>query len=342
MIMKPFKIKGSRRDLGFAHGEEYRDKIHRLIDKRKSILFSEVANLSEETLSNVCRASIQYIHKAAPKIYEEIEAVACACGIDISLLIIAGGYTDLLDIFNACNKHEYSECSILANPQAGYICGTWDSHAGAQESMVLLHRCPSDANTEVLALTTAGWPAQQGINSNGLAFAINNLVPNTASPYGLNYIAANAVMAEATTLDCFSEYCSKVNFSSGHAYILLNNNGRGLSIETAVNKVSQHRFCDTFIHTNHYLHSPLIDDNKACKYFESSILRMNELISSKENISNSKSFSEFLSESIYVNKSNRSESAKTCAHYFLLPKQQKMYFLPGAGEGSPMREITLA
>ncbi len=210
------KLEGTREEMGAAHGEHFRELIVGLIQSRTDILYSEFPALTIGRLEEVCSSSIEVTQKYTPSIFREVKATARACNVPAWKLIVCGGYTDLLDVFRMqfklTNSDDISECTTLINPADGVVLGTWDSNPEALDCAVVLQREPIDISISSVCLTTAGWPAQQGINSSGIAFAINNLMPAQADEFGLNYISANAMLAEVESISQFIAFARGVDF----------------------------------------------------------------------------------------------------------------------------------
>ena len=182
-------------------------------------------------------------------------------------LIVAGGYTDVLGGLIAPRPQYRTgtcECTVVAISGArgsgAVIAGTWDSHASASPALVLLRRQPT-SGFSTLTLTTAGWPAQQGVTSAGLAFATNNLRPRHGGP-GIVYIGALAHLLSVGSIDAARDIFLRLQYCSGHFYPIGDHHGRLLLLETS-NGAKAELACDRCVvaHTNHYLATELQDDN---------------------------------------------------------------------------------
>ena len=337
----PFlSLSGSRAEIGQAHGEEFRTEIRNLIDSRTHLLLGYFPQLTKEGLSEVCKTAFDYVRRDTPEVYLEVSATAKASGSLEHDMIVCGGYTDLLDYFRfKYPKNHFDdpgECTTLLDVKNGMIWGTWDSNPEAMDCSVLLRRSFKNRDLTVLSLTTAGWPAQQGVNSNGIAFAINNLMPRVGNRAGLNYIAALAQCAECQTIDEFLRFSRSVVFSGGHAYVLVDGNKQGVVVETTVEGSANITLNEDHIQTNHYILEPLLDDNSRYPFLKGSIDRYQEMKAMKKGFGSQIEFIEELKRSKFVNKKDPNGSAFTCAHFCIDAKNRRFSLRKGPADGAPL------
>lgn len=339
--IKYLSVEGTPKNMGLAHGEEFKDKILFLLEERTTLLFKCLPSLTLEQLRRTCQKQYNYFKLHCPTLEEEVSSIAKAANIKPYQLVQAGGYTDLLDSLGINHGYNLSECSIAMRPEEGYMAGTWDSHPSAIEGLILLKRAPANTALRTLALTTAGWPAQQGINSSGLAFSITNLTPRRARKRGMNYIAANAVMSTCANIENFLQFAEKVKFCSGHSYLILDSNNRSCVIETSADRFISRVLLEPYIMTNHYRLYPKLDDNSNYRYLDGSINRQIEMEKTSLGFSSPQEFSKSMSQSLHVNKKDLHGVSVTCAYFFLVPKKQELYFSKGPSYGGLMTKVVL-
>lgn len=340
-MLKKIVIEGSPEEMGNAHGEILKDKIVNLANERKQLLYEQIDGLTEDKLIDVTLDTFRLLKLSRPLLYRELVATSISAGIEEHELLIAGGYTDILDSLSSNDRGKISECTVAINATTGYLYGTWDSHPSAEKSLVLLERRPTLSNVNTLALTTAGWPAQQGLNNYGLAFAITNLTPKTAIKKGIHYIVANAVMANSKSIADFLGFAQHNLFSSGHSYLLLDKSRRAVVIETNKENLSVVEVQDNFVMTNHYCIPPQIDNNDRYAYYKASKERRSEMSEASSLINSPEEFSKWLSNSKIVNKKYKIDAiAVTCAYFFIVPETQTLFYCKGASYGEQMRSVT--
>jgi Acyl-coenzyme A:6-aminopenicillanic acid acyl-transferase len=284
--MREITVSGSLCEMGEQHGEAAADLIADLFATRFELLVHQMAAAvpagaasdAARQVESWTRALVGEIVTHLPDVATELTAVARASSLQPWKLIVAGGYTDVLGgLVTPRHQRHASECTIVAmrgiRGGGTIIAGTWDSHASASPALVLLRRQPA-SGISTLALTTAGWPAQQGVTSAGLAFATTNLRPRRGGP-GVVYIGALAQLLSARSLDDAREVLLGLPYCSGHSYPVGDRHGRLLLVETS-NEAKAELMCDRDVlaHTNHYLAPGLEGENPRDEHLPNSVGRL--------------------------------------------------------------------
>jgi isopenicillin-N N-acyltransferase-like protein len=284
--MRAIAVSGSLSQMGQQHGEAAADLVSELFATRFELLARQLsAALPEKPASELARlieswTTVLFSEMAAhlPDVAAEVTGVARGSGLEPWQLIVAGGYTDVVGgLVSPRRQQVASECTVVAmsgvRGGGSVIAGTWDSHASASPALVLLRRQPASGPSS-LALTTAGWPAQQGVTSAGLAFATTNLRPRRGGR-GIAYIGALAQLlsmpsiAEARTLLLRLGYCS------GHYYPVGDEHGRLLLLETSNDDRAELASGNGLVpHTNHYLAPALESENPHDEQTANSVERL--------------------------------------------------------------------
>ena len=331
--------KGTHDQIGRQVGEEFRRKINNLLRLRRDILLGSVEGISLDDVERVCRVSVNSVKRYTPTVYTEINAVAEAANISVGEMMIAGGYTDLIDVLGKVTHPLDGECTVISRTDDRAIFGTWDSHVTAKDSLILLERHLS-CGLKTLALSTAGWPAQQGINNCGIAFAITNLTPKTSNPSGLNYIAANAYIADCRNIFQFLHFAKHTPFQSGHSFILSDSKGNGFVVETSASGISKRKTISCDCQTNHYIDIRL-DNNSNYSFMDGSKNRRFEAQTSLSSSTDAYKFKKALKLSQYINKSDPNSLAYTCGHFYLSTTQNKVWYSGGPATEDDMLCMTL-
>lgn len=322
-------VSGSFKRMGEIHGETYGQSIRNLFDCRYGLLRNSLNGGREKQIRLIAESLWNYLCKANENIAVEVESTARASHLHPWQLVVAGGFTDIMDVLSSNSKSDYHECTVAVDPEKGFIAGTWDSHPEAKDALILLERQP-DIGPATLALTTAGWPCQQGINSYGVGFAITNLTPQKAANYGLVYIAANAILGTAINTSNILEKLIKETYCSGHSYIVLDTTGDAAIMETThyTNKVYPITTLTT--KANHYFGgSGSIDNNSNYAHYQSSIIREKELMANLSSLKGFLDFSHCLSKCPTVNRSDSTQIAMTCAYFFISVKEKTIWYSKG-------------
>lgn len=248
-------LEGTPASIGAQHGETLREEIRYLCEERIDLIRSSTPGIKREDVRVAAAMVAREIARQLPRVFEETTSTARAANIDYWELVVAGGYSDVEDVVTrsaAGLGPSRSDCTLLpCIVDDGHIllAGTWDSHATAERSLVLVER-RVDAGPHTLALSTAGWPMQQGVTSAGIGFAIANLVARTPHT-GVSYIAVLPALAAAVTLEEVVDRLTSVSSCSARFYALCDEHGRYAGVET-----DGRQFWTSgvpAVHTNHFL-----------------------------------------------------------------------------------------
>jgi len=332
-------VTGAFSTMGHAHGEACRREIRALLADRTEILLRESRDLRPTRLEAICRTIWGYLAARYSNLTEELTATAEAADIAPWQLIVAGAYTDLLNVCQGTGS-AYGECTLGLSVSPRFIAGTWDSHPSAEEALLLLHRRP-DVGPATLALTTAGWPAQQGVNSDGLAFAIANLTPRHVRVEGLPYIAANALLAASRSPDEFVRLAERENFCSGHSYIFIGLEGPARVVQTTGAGVDVETVTSFATIANHYRSASPLDDNRAYVNYEGSCKRETELHSVLARLSGPAAFAHVVAGTTLVNRTDVRGAVVTCAYFYLDPVRREVWYQRGPVEDEEMNVARL-
>jgi hypothetical protein len=270
--MRTIELHGSYVEMGEQYGEAVRHDLAVLAEARFGIIMTEVQRLAPKMTKVEVVAVLHSLSDAVfaqlPTVGEELLAISRSSKVSLPLLIAAGGYTDAVDAVLCTRTTPGSatadECTTIvlgrSEPTGAIVAGSWDSHASAERFLTLVKRKPRNA-PECIALTTVGWPVQQGVNEAGIAFATNNMVPNRAG-VGVVYIAALAAIASCTSLEEVDALFREMRFSSGHYYPICNSTGAIRGYETNHSCFRDLASGLPFLaHTNHYLCPIMAEDS---------------------------------------------------------------------------------
>lgn len=316
-------VAGSPEHMGLELGRELGHEINLLFRARYAIV-RRACGLAEDAIETACRRLWRAIETNTPAVALEAGAAATASGLASWQMVIAGGYTDALDVLGAVGIDQ-AECTIGVRRNGPTIFGTWDSHPEAREGMLVLRRLP-DVGISTLALTTAGWPCQFGINAMGVGFGITNLTPSRSAPDGIIYIAALADAVAETTARSAAARLGRLPLASGHFYLFVDDTDAEL-VETTSSGVRRRPSTETLVETNHYTTG--IDDNGRYCYLEGSQRRAWEMEAALPTFDSPQAFAEWLPNSHYVWRHEPSGTAVTCAAFAVAVGSRGLWVSPG-------------
>ena len=327
-------LHGSAKEVGFKHGEILRNEINSLFNERLKLIM-DTTQTDQNLVKQISMCIWNSTKSILPEIVLEIESTAKAANLKPWQLIVAGGFSDVMDLCNHKNqtKSIINECSIgvaSIGDQNPLLIGTWDTHASAQNSLVLIDRRVGKG-PRTLSLSTVGWPMQQGFNEIGLAYAITNLGASKTS-IGTTYIAALMVISSSETSKIASLKAQSIPLCSARYFKFLDRHGLHFGIETD-GKVFSSRM-DSKYHTNHFVHKDMVNLEGRQNVVSESLGRLNSLEKLfKSNFSDIESiFKEIIvlnKNDFPIEKNGVQWEDRTCAAFVISPREKKMWFTPG-------------
>lgn len=334
-------VSGTREQIGLQHGEQLRLEIGALCELRTELAVTH-ANGDMHLVRETAEIFLKSIRNQLPLVTTELLSIARAANVEQWRLIVAGAYSDIVS--QCCLKVQTRpeqpehECTLFIyyDQDSSEYCvgGTWDSHVGADKFLLLLER-EVTGGCKTLALTTVGWPAQQGINSLGLAFATANIIPNQGE-YGVPYIASMACIAETDKVSTAIETLQGLRHASSHAYMLIDASGQSACAETSCLGVGVVTTYDSVLaHTNHFLFIEFLKLNRNTSYEENSINRLERVRKSLNVNTNEQEVMKLLMSKEEPGRIRRTDfsidGAITHAMFLLKPCSHEMKYLEGSG-----------
>ena len=246
------ELRGTPQQAGGKHGETLRKSIRELYRERLEII-RELSAAPKDLIQVVAQQIMASCKIHSIEIWKEASATARAANLENWQLVVAGGFSDVLDV---CGRKmgrpsSSNECTISAirlEQETPVLAGTWDTHATAQESLVLIDRQIDGAHRSI-ALSTAGWPMQQGVTEKGIGFAIANLGATTSTS-GTSYICALPDIVDQESIGLVLKRTKEIPLCSARYFVFLDAKGHGRGIETdGVNYVEVDSYRP---HTNHF------------------------------------------------------------------------------------------
>ena len=272
--IRVLELAGEPYEMGRKHGVRFHDEIHMFTEDRVQLSQDPNwtgRNLSRESVLALAEACVAEHQAYAPDLMDELQGMADATGLSLAELVINNGFTDFIDvIYNVGDitvpavapAMASDNCTAFLVPNErsatgnGYFGQTWDMHASATPYVILIRGKP-DQGPEFLSFSITGCVGMIGMNSEGIAVGINNLMSADGQigvtwPFVVRKVLQQDNIGDA--LECVTE----AKLAGAHNYMLMDGDGAGYEVEAM--STSHHvRELDeeTIAHTNHCL----IQDN---------------------------------------------------------------------------------
>jgi isopenicillin-N N-acyltransferase-like protein len=263
--IQTLKLTGSPFDFGYRHGQTYSEAIHHFTEERIK-LSSDVHwtghNLPREEIMEIAEACLAEHEAYSPQLVEELRGMADATGLGLAELIIMNGFTDFVDVVYTAGERTLAmprpidNCTAFLVPntatadQHGFCGQTWDMHASATPYVLLIDGEPDDG-IPFLSFSTTGCVGMIGMNAEGIAVGINNIMGGDGQigvtwPFIIRKVLAQSNIDDA--LDCVVS----AKRAGAHNYLLFDKNGRGYNIEAMGTHCEIEELAENVIvHTNH-------------------------------------------------------------------------------------------
>lgn len=265
--LRVLELSGSHYQMGFTHGQAYRDAIREYTEGRIRLAMSDSWTghaLSREEVLALAQACIPAHQAYAPELMEEIQGLADATGLSPAELIITNGFTDFIDLVYAHGRVRQAapqaadDCTAFIVPDSrakdghGFLGQTWDMHADSTRYVILL-RCRPDGEPACLTFTVMGCIGMIGMNEAGIAVGINNLVAADGQ-VGVTWPFVVRKILQQTDLDAALDCITRAPLVGAHNYLLFDRTGRGYNVEAFPTATHVTPLADApIVHTNHCL-----------------------------------------------------------------------------------------
>ena len=268
--IRVLELAGSSYEMGAKHGKTFYDEIHMFTEDRVELSQSEHwtgRNLSKEAVLALADACVAEHQTYAPDLMEELRGMADVTGLSPGELIINNGFTDFIDVvYNAENitqkpatpQYVSDNCTAFLVPnectadQNGFFGQTWDMHDSATPYVILIKGKPDNA-PEFLTFTITGCVGMIGMNSEGIAVGINNLMCNDGQA-GVTWPFIIRKILQQDNLENALECLTSGKLAGAHNYMLMDKQGAGYNIEAMPTAIHVEKLEDSAIaHTNHCL-----------------------------------------------------------------------------------------
>ncbi len=269
MKIRELELNGSYFDMGFQHGKAYKKDIITMTKKRVELSMDKNwtgRELSRESVFELAQACIREHENYSPELMQEIEGMASATGLSVAELIIAGGFTDFIDlIYNSegqtasAAKPMANNCTAFLVPKNksannhGYYGQTWDMHESARDYVILIKAKPLK-KPKYLTFSTVGCLAMIGLNEHGISVGINNISVTNGQP-GVTWPFVVRKILEQDSLENAVQAITNAKLAGAHNYLIMDKYSNAFNVEALPDRaVATKLEKEAIVHTNHCLY----------------------------------------------------------------------------------------
>lgn len=237
--------------IGHQHGETYRQKIGEIADIRMEMMCADFPHRRVRDVLHLAEQYLPFLQEFDVDLFLELRGIAEASNVSLERLVVLNNYTDMRDI-SLADQGQNSDggCSIIYSPRAAsgpVLAQTWDIHASAQPYVIMIRRNDS------LIFSITGCLGMTGINGNGLAIAINNLVSLDARVGVIWPALIRKALYNEDALAARDEILNAGIGSGRHFAIADQDHFFGIEASGTKKKVVWDRADQIYFHTNHCL-----------------------------------------------------------------------------------------
>lgn len=265
--IRVLELSDSPYNMGYQHGIAYADAIRHFAEERVKLSSEEAwtgRNLPRHEVLALAEACLDQHRLYAPNLVEELRGMADATNLSLAELLICNGFTDFIDTVYKVGETSPSQaapvgadnCTVFAVPDhkasggKGFYGQTWDMHDTATPHVILIHGKPKQA-PEFFAFSSVGCVGMIGMNSEGIAIGINNLL-GADGQIGVMWPFVVRKALEQSNLDDALKCITEARLAGAHNYMLFDKTGRGYNIEAMSTTMHITELKDEpLVHTNH-------------------------------------------------------------------------------------------
>lgn len=205
---------------GLQHGEEFKAPIKELVEIRRDLMLAKNPSIKDH-LDQLAHAQLENTRTFAPKICEEIVAIAKASGLTIAEIVILNNYTDFRDL----TLPEEGCSTIHIQKGKKIVAGqTWDMHKSAKDYVCVIQTPGTDDQTESLNFSLVGCVGMMGYNTDRCLVGVNNINTQNAKA-GIIWPALVRQVLLERSLKTMEDKLMSAPVTSGHNYILSSPDG---------------------------------------------------------------------------------------------------------------------
>ncbi len=254
-------VSGTPSQIGAAHGENERDRIHDCLDRFLGwVCSSAVVSLTEQSLWAKWSPQVAFNEQVAPDLVAEMRGIARGANVSFERIFLLNSMLDLVG-FRYLPMAQNFGCTTFAvakdTSTGGTLIGqTYDMPELLQDSLLML-RIKPERGPRQLVFTFTGIIGACGMNEAGIGLCINYLSPLDVGVGRLHSIVVRQILAAENLAGALTPPVVPPRAGGAH-YLVADKDGNVVSIETTGGRH------ETFFpdgnaigHTNHYLGNTL-------------------------------------------------------------------------------------
>ena len=255
------EIEGTPFEIGFQHGELFKDKILNSIQCYKE-MFMDYSNLEWSRAKKLSTRVVEVIRDYNPDYLEEIRGVAEGSGLDFEDILALNCRSELVFVGNELDKADGGCTSIGISSDAGaggdaFLAHNWDWKTSQRESMIMMKITQKNGRPTIFMVTEAGIIGKTGFNSAGVGLYLNALSTDQA-PKGLPLHMAMRGILDCETLAEAVKAATRFQLGCCANFMIGHKNGECVDIEIENEEFDMLYPKDGIIvHTNHFISSRL-------------------------------------------------------------------------------------
>ncbi len=241
--------------IGHEHGESFRERIAQIAEIRLERICAMPPYRKVKDVLALASDHVAILQKFDVDLFLEFRGIAEGSNLSFDRLVVLNHYTDLRDIMPAnsndrkdsSGKEDNGGCSIIYSPHGPILGQTWDIHGSAEPYVILLKV------NDVMVFSITGCLGMTGVNRDGLAIAINNLV-STDAKIGILWPALIRKALTHKTATSAKDEIMNAPIGSGRHFAIADKK-QFFSIETSgtKKKIILDKNDQLYFHTNHCL-----------------------------------------------------------------------------------------
>lgn len=258
---------GTPAQLGQCIGQALRGDVSAMIDRRMQAAeqyFAARGAGSTDRMKEVGAACLEMLADWDIDGWDEHNATASAARVDAATLYAAANYSDVRDIvcFDLTSGDDEG-CTSVAAPASLTGSGellvgqTWDLHPLDVDSVVAVHRLPSD-QPETWSVTVAGAPTLIGMNQFGVWVGTTN-IKVTGVRVGVCYLSVLHRAIRCSDRESAAAAIEHAPRAAAHTFLLADGAG-AIELECTATTSSRRDLSESsLVRTNHCVSRPHVD-----------------------------------------------------------------------------------
>lgn len=268
------RLEGTNREIGYAHGSLFAERVHRCWELYRAILGGDETDL-QRRVEPFCEAISDY----EPKYMEEMTGIAEGAKIEPWKIYVLNARTEIYR--DKYRDKSSDECTSIYFRPTAVLGQNWDFDQRCESLTVLLEIRP-EAGPAMLMMAEPGLIGKIGFNNCGVGVCLNILRCDRK----LAGVPIHVLLRRALDSTSFAEALEAIDFdgvSSASNILLGDAEGRVVSIEYAGHERGRYSPEGNIVfHTNHYLELPIEDQKFKSASSLARCLRAAELAKSAE------------------------------------------------------------